>query len=453
MKTGLKIFLGIVSLMALAVGITIYSFYNSISAEKILDNIYVNNTNLGNLSKDEAEAVLKSENAYKSIDLRYNEKSHMYSLTELGCKFEVEQAVNSAYEVGRSGEFIQDFSDYIKLEYLKDEKTFDVTNVVPQDIEEKLYQNIKTDIEKEPKDATITVGSAINVSKGENGVKIDREQFKTKLYDSIEPKKDVLVEVPIKEVEPNVKSEDLNKINGVIGSYKTTFSPHVHGRNENIRVSANYMDNTVLMPGEVFSYNQVTKLKTVKNGYKNATVIVNGEIEEGLGGGVCQTSSTLYNSVLYSGLEVIQRRPHSIPSNYVTYGRDAAVSDNSIDFKFKNNYNFPIVIKSYVGSSSITVSIYGNVESVPNIEIDSNVVSRKTREIKKVEDPTLPKGEEKIKTKGRDEVRSETYVIVDGVKKLVSKDKYPSQTKVILVGTKEEKKDQKETEKPQVSIE
>lgn len=436
-STGLKIFLGIVFLTALVSGMLIYSFSSTVSAEKILANVYVNDTNVGNLSKEDAKKLLKSENAYKNIDLRYDGESHVYSLAELGCEFDVEGAVNEAYQVGRSGETLKDFSDYIKLKYLKDEKTFDVKNVVPQDIEEKLYQNIKSDIEREPKDATITVGAAIYVNNGENGIAVDREAFKAKIYEAIEPKKDVVVDVPIKEVEPKVKSEDLNKINGVIGSYKTTFSSHLHGRNENIRVSAEYMNNMVLMPGEVFSYNEVTKLKTAKNGYKNATVIVNGEIEEGLGGGVCQTSSTLYNSVLYAGLEVVQRRPHTIPSNYVSYGRDATVSDNSIDFKFKNNYNFPILIKSYVGSNSVTVSIYGNVESVPNIDVVSNVVSKKAKEVKKVEDPTLPKGEEKVKTKGRDEVRSETYVIVDGVKKLVSRDKYPSQTKVILVGTKE----------------
>ena len=126
--------------------------------------------------------------------------------------------------------------------------------------------------------------------------------------------------------------------------------------------------------------------------------------------------------------------------------------ENSIDFKFKNNYDFPIFIKTYTGSSSVTVTIYGDTAKVPNIDINSSVVSKKVREVKYVDDETLPKGEEKVKTKGRDEVRSETYVIVNGEKRLVSKDKYPSQTKVILVGTKE-KEDDKEADKDKVATE
>lgn len=440
-STGIKILAGILICLMIPIGIVLNSFSKAVSSERIFDNIKINGTSVENITKSEAEELLKSENAYKNMDVRYNGKSYVYSLQELGCEFDVSEAIEKAYSVGRSGNFAENLAAYIEHKYFDESKDFEIKNIIPQDIEPKIYDDIKDSVETEPKDASISIGSGIYVTRGENGVKIDREAFKEEIYSKIVPKKNILVNVPVKSVEPKVKSEDLNRINGVIGSYRTTFSSHLEGRNENIRVAANYINDTVLMPGETFSYNEKTKLKTVKNGYKNATVIVNGEIEEGLGGGVCQVSSTLYNSVLYAGLDVVQRRPHSIPSNYVTYGRDAVVSDNSIDFKFKNNYDFPIVIKTYTGSNSVTVSIYGNTESVPNIEITSAVVSKKAREVKRVEDPTLPKGEEKVKTKGRDEIRSETYVIVDGEKRLVSKDKYPSQTKVILVGTKAETSD------------
>lgn len=437
-STGIKILAGILICLMIPIGIVLNSFSKAVSSEKIFDNIKINGTLVENITKNEAEKLLKSENAYKNMDVRYNGKSHVYNLEEFGCEFDVSEAIEEAYNVGRSGNFAEDLSSYISLRYFGESKDFEIKNIIPQDIEPKIYEDIKGVVETEPKDASISIGSEIYVTRGENGVSIDREAFKKEIYSKIVPKENILVNVPVKSVEPKVKSEDLGRINGVIGSYKTTFSSHLEGRNENIRVSANYINDTVIMPGETFSYNEKTKLKTVKNGYKNATVIVNGEIEEGLGGGVCQVSSTLYNSVLYAGLDVVQRRPHSIPSNYVNYGRDAVVSDNAIDFKFRNNYNFPIVIKTYTGSNSVTVSIYGDTESVPNIDITSAVVSKKVREVKYVEDPTLPKGEEKVKTKGRDEVRSETYVIVDGEKRLVSKDRYPSQTKVILVGTKEE---------------
>ena len=418
-------------------GFVIHSYNNSLSEDKILSNIYINDFNVGGLNKEEARELIKQNNSFKNLNVVYGNGDHIYNLSELGFDYGVDEAIDQALQVGRSEDFFENLSDFVNLKFLKNNKTFDAKVNIPQGIEEKIYEDIKSDIEKEPVNASVYIGSSINVKKGTEGVKIDRSEFKKRLYDSIVPNQDVRVDVPIISVAPKVTSEQLNNINGIIGSYTTNFSPNIAGRNENIRLAAQYMNDYLLMPGETFSYNKVTKLKTVSNGYKNATVIVNGEIEEGLGGGVCQVSSTLYNSVLYSGLEIVQRRPHSIPSNYVNYGRDAVVSDNAIDFKFKNNYGFPIYLKTSVGSSSVTVNIYGDINKVPDIEIISQVVSRKAREIKYIDDPNLEKGKEVVKTKGRDEVRSETYLVVNGVKQLINKDRYPSQTKVIMRGTKE----------------
>lgn len=435
-----KIILALAVMLLVSCGFLVYPYNAAISGNEVLMNVYAQEINLGNLEKEAAQKLLNEKNYYGNIDLNYNGKHYTFDLEELGCKFDIDSTIAKAFEVGRSGDLAKDIADYVKLKYLKENIVLEVGDSVPDNLEEQLYNLIKDDIERASTNASISIDSSINITKGKYGVSIDRENFKKAIYDNLKPGEDINLDVPVIETEPDLSSGDLEKINGVIGTYKTNFSSNLEGRNENIRVASNYMNNMLLMPGETFSYNKVTKLKTVSNGYKNATVIVNGEIEEGLGGGVCQVSSTLYNSVLYAGLEVVQRRAHSIPSNYVYYGRDATVSDNAIDFKFKNNYDFPVYIKTYVGVSSCTVSIYGNVESVPDIEITSAVVSKTVKEVKTVEDPTLKKGMQVVKTKGRDEIRSETYVIVDGVKKLVSKDRYPSQAKVILVGTKEDVK-------------
>ena len=434
----LRIALVLIGAMLISGGFVIHSYNTSVSDDRILNRIYINGFGVGGLNKDEARDAIRQNHSFKNLNLVYEGSDHVYSLAELGCEFDIDQAINQALQVGRSEDFIKNISDYVGLEFLDDSRTFEVKPQIPQDIEDRIYEDIKSKIERKPENASISIGSSIDVKKGEEGVKINRDEFRKAIYDAIKPNVDVTVKVPIESVTPEITSDELSRIDGIIGTYRTNFSPNVEGRNENIRLSAQYMNNYLLMPGEVFSYNKVTRLKTVSNGYKNATVIVNGEIEEGLGGGVCQVSSTLYNSVLYSGLEIVQRRPHSIPSSYVNYGRDAVVSDNAIDFKFKNNYDFPVYLKTYVGSSSVTVTIYGNTGSVPEIDIISNVVSVKPRAVKYIDDPNLEKGKEVVKTKGRDEIRSETYVVINGVKKLVSKDRYPSQTKVIMRGTKEE---------------
>ena len=434
----LRIALVLIGAMLMSGGFVIHSYNTSVSDDRILNSIYINGFDVGGLNKDEARDAIRQNNSFKNLNVVYSGSDHVYSLAELGCEFDIDQAINQALQVGRSEDFIKNISDYVGLKFLDDSRTFEVKPQIPQDIEDRIYEDIKSKIERKPENASISIRSSIDVKKGEEGVKINRDEFRKAIYDAIKPNVDVTVKVPIESVTPEITSDELSRIDGIIGTYRTNFSPNVEGRNENIRLSAQYMNNYLLMPGEVFSYNKVTRLKTVSNGYKNATVIVNGEIEDGLGGGVCQVSSTLYNSVLYSGLEIVQRRPHSIPSSYVNYGRDAVVSDNAIDFKFKNNYDFPVYLKTYVGSSSVTVTIYGNTGSVPEIDIISNVVSVKPRAVKYIDDPNLEKGKEVVKTKGRDEIRSETYVVINGVKKLVSKDRYPSQTKVIMRGTKEE---------------
>ena len=434
----LRIALVLIGAMLMSGGFVIHSYNTSVSDDRILNSIYINGFDVGGLNKDEARDAIRQNNSFKNLNVVYSGSDHVYSLAELGCEFDIDQAIDQALQVGRNEDFIKNISDYVGLKFLDDSRTFEVKPQIPQDIEDRIYEDIKSKIERKPENASISIGSSIDVKKGEEGVKINRDEFRKAIYDAIKPNVDVTVKVPIESVTPEITSDELSRIDGIIGTYRTNFSPNVEGRNENIRLSAQYMNNYLLMPGEVFSYNKVTRLKTVSNGYKNATVIVNGEIEEGLGGGVCQVSSTLYNSVLYSGLEIVQRRPHSIPSSYVNYGRDAVVSDNAIDFKFKNNYDFPVYLKTYVGSSSVTVTIYGNTGSVPEIDIISNVVSVKPRAVKYIDDPDLEKGKEVVKTKGRDEIRSETYVVINGVKKLVSKDRYPSQTKVIMRGTKEE---------------
>ena len=336
----LRIALVLIGAMLMSGGFVIHSYNTSVSDDRILNSIYINGFDVGGLNKDEARDAIRQNNSFKNLNVVYSGSDHVYSLAELGCEFDIDQAIDQALQVGRNEDFIKNISDYVGLKFLDDSRTFEVKPQIPQDIEDRIYEDIKSKIERKPENASISIGSSIDVKKGEEGVKINRDEFRKAIYDAIKPNVDVTVKVPIESITPEITSDELSRIDGIIGTYRTNFSPNVEGRNENIRLSAQYMNNYLLMPGEVFSYNKVTRLKTVSNGYKNATVIVNGEIEEGLGGGVCQVSSTLYNSVLYSGLEIVQRRPHSIPSSYVNYGRDAVVSDNAIDFKFKNKFKF-----------------------------------------------------------------------------------------------------------------
>ena len=144
----------------------------------------------------------------------------------------------------------------------------------------------------------------------------------------------------------------------LMSEYTSKFDSSIKSRTTNLNVSANVINDIVLQPNEIFSFNQVVGKRTVTRGYQSAKVVVNGEFEDGLGGGVCQVSSTLFNAVLLSNLEIVERTNHSVKITYVPTGYDATVQWNTKDFQFKNNYDFPIKLKMFCNGSKLTAQIY-----------------------------------------------------------------------------------------------
>ncbi|MCC3355328.1 VanW family protein [Bacillus sp. REN16] len=184
------------------------------------------------------------------------------------------------------------------------------------------------------------------------------------LDDSIFNKQVVL---PIEETNPNVTPDQVQGINDVVlGSFTTYFDPSVTGRNFNITKSANEVHDVVLGPGDRFSFNHVVGNGSKENGYALATVIINKEFVPGYGGGICQTSSTLYNAVAKAGLEIVELHHHSKPVGYVPLGADATVAYPYLDFKFENNRPYPVILKTTVTASSIQVEVRSAANYVSN---------------------------------------------------------------------------------------
>lgn len=158
-------------------------------------------------------------------------------------------------------------------------------------------------------------------------------------------------------VRPEVEADILVQITRPLGSY-TTWITGSAGRASNIRLAGRQIHNTLLLPGEVFSFNQVVGPRTAARGYMSAPVIVGEALVPGVGGGICQVSSTLYNAVLRAKLRVVERHGHSLPVRYVPPGRDATVNWPDLDVKFRNSRRTPILIRVYAGSQ-IHVQILG----------------------------------------------------------------------------------------------
>jgi len=157
---------------------------------------------------------------------------------------------------------------------------------------------------------------------------------------------------------PQLRAEHLEPLTEILGDFSTPVmgSP---GRVTNLRLALAAINNTLVLPGQVFSFNEVVGERTPEKGYKPAPIIYGEAVADGVGGGICQVSTTLYNAVRLAGLEVVERRMHSIAPSYIRHGLDATVAWPHTDFKFRNNSEYPIIVKGEIQGWRVRVWIVG----------------------------------------------------------------------------------------------
>ncbi|MBN8191365.1 VanW family protein [Bacillus sp. NTK074B] len=193
------------------------------------------------------------------------------------------------------------------------------------------------------------------------GYKLNDRKFRELVDDFLFSKGSANVEPPLMTLYPKVDSEILAHIRTQkIGQYVTYFNPHNVERTQNITLATGKINNTVVFPGEVFSFNGVVGKRTKEKGYKKAPVIVKGELSEDIGGGICQVSSTLYNAVDQAGVAILERYHHSKRVPYVPKGRDATVSWYGPDFTFKNAYNQPLLIQAKITGGQVIITVHSS---------------------------------------------------------------------------------------------
>lgn len=211
-------------------------------------------------------------------------------------------------------------------------------------------------ISKTPLNATINDHGAI--VPGELGYKLNREKFTEEFYTYFFNSGPSEIEAPLFPIHPKVDSELLVSIHvKQIGKYVTYFNQRKEARAQNIVIAVEAINNHVVFPGEVFSFNEVVGQRTLEKGYLPAPVIIKGKVYRDFGGGICQVSTTLFNAVDQAGVQILQRYSHSRLVPYVPPGRDANVSWYGADFTFKNIHNQPLLIRAKVQGGSLIVII------------------------------------------------------------------------------------------------
>lgn len=221
---------------------------------------------------------------------------------------------------------------------------------------DRLMNEIDERVAKAPVNATIDSAGAI--VPGQFGFRLNRLLFAQSVYSFIYEGGAVKLEAPLLSIYPKVDSELISMIKEKqIGQYVTYYNQTNKNRSHNISLAAKAINNYVLFPGERFSFNEIVGIRTKERGYLRAPVIVRGEYDEDVGGGICQVSSTLFNAVDRGGLHIIERYTHSRKVRYVPSGRDATVSWYGPDFVFRNDYNQPILIRAYAYGGKVFISI------------------------------------------------------------------------------------------------
>lgn len=408
------------------------------------NNIFVNNFNI-------LKSKFKRENI--ELNIQYNDEVLERNLVEASTNVPgiVQECVYSIEEdsliitKGKDGIVVD--KDKVKEKIVNEIK--DLTRKLTTNVElivkeqkaediniEKIYEEIYS----EPQDAYI-VDEPFQVIPDKDGVDlaITIEEAKAILA---EDKEEYSIPLKITKAKVTVAELGTKAFPNRLSNFTTRYDAGNVSRTANLRIATRKINEYVVQPGETFSYNKALGKRSVENGYKEAAVFENGGVTNGIGGGICQISTTLYNAVLQANLEIVERHNHSFVTSYADPGKDATVVYGALDFKFKNNRKYPIKIVASLNSGVASVSIFGLKEEVEyNVKIVSNIIERIPCAVERIEDPSLPSGMEKTVTAGTNGCRSVTYKYVYAQsgelvsKTELSRDTYSTIKKTIKVGT------------------
>lgn len=334
---------------------------------KIADNIFIQGIEVSHMSKEEAIEAVNKKYKPKNLNLSYGKNNYEIGYEDIGLKYNTEELVGQAYDSTKTGSYFSDITSYISLK--SGGKKYTINATYDDEKLDKYMKQIASTINQDAKNATMSVGGGISITPSKTGLKFEDEENKKLVTDALNDKKYNTIDLKVSVTKPKISTEDVQSIDTQLASFSTTFNAGLVGRSYNIGLSAQRCNNVILKPGETFSYNEHTGMRVLSNGYKNAPVIVGSNYEDAPGGGVCQTSTTLFNAVLLSGLKIDQVRNHSKTSHYVPRGRDAMVNDGDSDLKFTNNFDHAVYIQSYRSGSSVVAAVYGASQDKVGVSI------------------------------------------------------------------------------------
>ncbi len=462
-----KILVGLLALLFAGLagvgGYTAYYYKTYVDIPRVYPGISIAGMDVGNLTREEEQKKIDDYvNTVKNetVTIKVGKKEKSFALDEVGMVCANPEVTQEAYQYGKSGNFIERIRTVHGL--LKEPKEYELTFDFDRARAKKKILSVEKSFLAKKKDATITrKNGKFIVTKEVNGIDMDLDKNMKRLIGMLEEgswdRKEILFEPEFTMDKAKHTKKELSVIKDKLGTFTTSYGGSASGRCANVVNGAKLINGSLLYPGDSFSVHDKVTPFNEENGYHLAGSYENGTTVQTYGGGICQVSTTLYNSVLRSELEVLERHPHSMTVHYVDLSKDAAISGEDKDLRFRNNLKNPIYI---VGSTdeedeTITFTIYGKEYRNKNrsLEFVSETTDTNPPGEKVIKDKTLKKGKRIVEKEGRTGYSARLWKVihVKGKKDKwvqINSSSYMSVPREVRVGTKEEKKkEEKENEK------
>lgn len=336
--------------------------------DRILPGVSAGGEILSGKSREETEEWIDGKNEalrQEQLVLVRGNLEEKISFSELKVHY-AEDNADRLFLLGREGGLFREWADRWMI--LLRGKNLALHVEYEEDVLQKKIAGLEKKYGQPPHNAlpAFHQDGSVTFSAGKPYLKIEKEKLLSLLQERLSEGKSGTVEIPVAEEKfPDMTDDEAKQVNRILAQYTTEFYPE-ENRSHNIRISAEAISGCYIKPGDIFSYNQATGSRSKEKGYKEAPVIVNGKLEPGTGGGVCQVSTTLFNAVMLAGLEVTSRSSHFSPVSYVPEGRDATVAEGIIDFCFRNDLKHGVYIYAVYVPGAVTIYILGNEEDVPS---------------------------------------------------------------------------------------
>lgn len=416
----------------------------------ISKGVFIDTVEISGMTVKEAQDALKSHIEglrSKSFALVVGSNTMVITMGELDYTFQSNNYIKQAIGLGKSGNLIKRYKDNKDIEHGK--IIYPLTYTYNEDKLREIIEEGAKEYRVAPKNASFTrKQNEFQYTDHVMGSKMDEESTLSLIKEKLDNwiRMDFLVHATMVDVEPEFTRQTLEKSNSIIGEFSTEYKSSSEDRAANLANGAKLINNAVLYPGDVFSSYTYLLPFSVDNGYYIAGSYNRGKIEQSIGGGACQVTTTLYNAVLDAELSIVERYAHSMTVSYVDLAYDAAIAEGSKNFQFKNNTDMPILIEAFSEDRKVTFRIWGHETR----DTDNRTVKYENKLVKEIspsstekvtEDPTKPTSYRKVTQRARKGYQSELYKVIyeNGVevsRELVNKSYYNAEPAHVTIGSK-----------------